>query len=80
MQIPLSLQKKFNVLYKSNGAFDTQKALVAFCFHFFNRNSLFQNKKHRPRCLCIKNSALNARLGARTLDTLIKSQVLYQLS
>ena len=54
--------------------------LLFVSIFLLNRNSLFQNKKHRPRCLCIKNSALNARLGARTLDTLIKSQVLYQLS
>ena len=38
------------------------------------------NKKHRPRCQCIENSALSAPPGVRTLDTLIKSQVLYQLS
>ena len=37
-------------------------------------------KKHRPRCHFIENSALRAPPGARTLDTLIKSQVLYQLS
>ena len=38
-------------------------------------------KKHRPRCsFVIENSAFNAPPGARTLDTLIKSQVLYQLS
>ena len=37
--------------------------------------------KHRPQCsFVIENSASNAPLGARTLDTLIKSQVLYQLS
>ena len=38
-------------------------------------------KKHRPRSSCVyKNSVLSAPSGARTLDTLIKSQVLYQLS
>ena len=39
-------------------------------------------KKHRPRGNRIvrKNSVLNAPSGVRTLDTLIKSQVLYQLS
>ena len=38
-------------------------------------------KKHRPRSSYVcKNSALCAPSGARTLDTLIKSQVLYQLS
>ena len=39
-------------------------------------------KKHRPRGNHIvrKNSAFSAPSGARTLDTLIKSQVLYQLS
>ena len=38
-------------------------------------------KKHRPRSSYVcKNSVLSAPSGARTLDTLIKSQVLYQLS
>ena len=38
-------------------------------------------KKHRPRSSYVcKNSALSAPSGVRTLDTLIKSQVLYQLS
>ena len=39
-------------------------------------------KKHRPRGNhnVRKNSVLSAPSGARTLDTLIKSQVLYQLS
>ena len=39
-------------------------------------------KKHRPRGNrnVRKNSVLNAPSGVRTLDTLIKSQVLYQLS
>ena len=38
-------------------------------------------KKHRPRSSCVyKNSVLSAPSGVRTLDTLIKSQVLYQLS
>ena len=39
------------------------------------------NKKHRPRSSHVcKNSAFSASSGVRTLDTLIKSQVLYQLS
>ena len=39
-------------------------------------------KKHRPRGnrFVRKNSAFSAPSGVRTLDTLIKSQVLYQLS
>ena len=39
-------------------------------------------KKHRPRGYrnVRKNSVLSAPSGVRTLDTLIKSQVLYQLS
>ena len=39
-------------------------------------------KKHRPRGNrnVRKNSVLSAPSGVRTLDTLIKSQVLYQLS
>ena len=39
-------------------------------------------KKHRPRGnrFVRKNSAFDAPSGVRTLDTLIKSQVLYQLS
>ena len=38
-------------------------------------------KKHRPRSSHVcKNSAFSASSGVRTLDTLIKSQVLYQLS
>ena len=42
----------------------------------------FRTKKHRPRGNrnVRKNSVLNAPSGVRTLDTLIKSQVLYQLS
>ena len=41
----------------------------------------FYTKKHRPRSSYVcKNSVLSAPSGARTLDTLIKSQVLYQLS
>ena len=41
-----------------------------------------RTKKHRPRGYRFvrKNSVLSAPSGARTLDTLIKSQVLYQLS
>ena len=38
-------------------------------------------KKHHSQSSCVpKNSVLRAPPGARTLDTLIKSQVLYQLS
>ena len=42
----------------------------------------FCKEKHRPRGNHIvrKNSVLSAPSGVRTLDTLIKSQVLYQLS
>ena len=40
-----------------------------------------QNKKHQPRSSYVfKTGTLHAPPGARTLDTLIKSQVLYQLS
>ena len=43
---------------------------------------IFATKKHRPRGYhnVRKNSAFNASSGVRTLDTLIKSQVLCQLS
>ena len=42
---------------------------------------LHKQEKHRPRGSYVrKNSVLSAPSGARTLDTLIKSQVLYQLS
>ena len=37
-------------------------------------------KKHLPQGHFPKTGTLHARSGARTLDTLIKSQVLYQLS
>ncbi len=39
-----------------------------------------KNKNTVPGAHVAKNSAFSARSGARTLDTLIKSQVLYQLS
>ena len=41
-----------------------------------------KQEKHRPRGnrFVRKNSVLSAPSGVRTLDTLIKSQVLYQLS
>ena len=39
-----------------------------------------KNKNTVPDSQAVKNSAFSARSGARTLDTLIKSQVLYQLS
>ena len=43
--------------------------------------ALLTTKKHRPHSSYVcKNSAFDAPSGARTLDTLIKSQVLYQLS
>ena len=42
---------------------------------------ILYKEKHRPRSSCVyKNSVLSAPSGVRTLDTLIKSQVLYQLS
>ena len=41
----------------------------------------FKNKKTpSPQLYICKNSAFSASSGVRTLDTLIKSQVLYQLS
>ena len=41
----------------------------------------WRTKKHRSQgSFVLKNSVLHAPPGARTLDTLIKSQVLYQLS
>ena len=41
----------------------------------------YAQKKHHPRSSNVfKNGTFNAPSGARTLDTLIKSQVLYQLS
>ena len=48
-----------------------------FIFHF-----PVKQEKHRPRGnrFVRKNSVLSAPSGVRTLDTLIKSQVLYQLS
>ena len=46
-----------------------------------NTEFSINKEKHRPRSSCVyKNSVLNAPSGVRTLDTLIKSQVLYQLS
>ena len=47
-----------------------------------NTEFSINKEKHRPRGNrnVRKNSVLNAPSGARTLDTLIKSQVLYQLS
>jgi hypothetical protein len=42
--------------------------------------TFLSKKKHRPHGLIRKNSAPDAPSGTRTLDTLIKSQVLYQLS
>ena len=47
-----------------------------------NTGFSINKKKHRPRGNrnVRKNSVLNAPSGVRTLDTLIKSQVLYQLS
>ena len=43
---------------------------------------LVKQEKHRPRGnrFVRKNSVFSAPSGVRTLDTLIKSQVLYQLS
>ena len=44
-------------------------------------DSLSTRKKHHPRSsYVLKNGTHSASSGARTLDTLIKSQVLYQLS
>ena len=42
----------------------------------------YTKQKHRPRGdrIVRKNSVFSASSGVRTLDTLIKSQVLYQLS
>ena len=46
-----------------------------------NTEFFITKEKHRPRSSYVcKNSVLSAPSGARTLDTLIKSQVLYQLS
>ena len=47
-----------------------------------NTEFSINKEKHRPRGNRIvrKNSVLSAPSGVRTLDTLIKSQVLYQLS
>ena len=47
-----------------------------------NTEFSINKEKHRPRSSYVcKNSAfLSAPPGVRTLDTLIKSQVLYQLS
>ena len=44
-------------------------------------NTDFKHKKTpSPQLYICKNSAFSASSGVRTLDTLIKSQVLYQLS
>ena len=44
-------------------------------------DSLSTRKKHHPQgSYVLKNGTHSASSGARTLDTLIKSQVLYQLS
>ncbi len=40
----------------------------------------YAQKKHHPRSCTTETVPANARSGARTLDTLIKSQVLFQLS
>ena len=46
-----------------------------------NTEFSINKEKHRPRSSYVcKNSVFSAPSGARTLDTLIKSQVLYQLS
>ena len=46
-----------------------------------NTKFSINKEKHRPRSSYVcKNSVFSAPSGARTLDTLIKSQVLYQLS
>ena len=47
-----------------------------------NTKFSINKEKHRPRGNrnVRKNSVLSAPSGVRTLDTLIKSQVLYQLS
>ena len=46
-----------------------------------NTKFSINKEKHRPRSSYVcKNSAFSASSGVRTLDTLIKSQVLYQLS
>ena len=67
--------------------FYSEQMLIATAERFFalledyEVNS-YKTKKHRPRGNrnVRKNSVLSAPSGARTLDTLIKSQVLYQLS
>ena len=47
----------------------------------FARCSLLHGKNRRPRGFSSAKTAISsARSGVRTLDTLIKSQVLYQLS
>ena len=58
----------------------SSRAFSALLKHF--EAIFYITKKHRPRGNrnVRKNSVLSAPSGARTLDTLIKSQVLYQLS
>ena len=45
-----------------------------------NTEFFYTKKTPSPQLHICKNSAFSASSGVRTLDTLIKSQVLYQLS
>ncbi len=44
------------------------------------RKSVYEKKKNTTTGIDHRNDVLRAPSGTRTLDTLIKSQVLYQLS
>ena len=62
---------------------DQCKVYLHLAFLSISQTPLFSinKEKHRPRSSYVcKNSVFSAPSGARTLDTLIKSQVLYQLS
>ena len=67
----------------------TKKGTGSFWKQAFSRTCSFfgvcgliayAQKKHHPRSCTTETVPANARSGARTLDTLIKSQVLFQLS
>ena len=64
---------------KSRAFFGEQAPHETLCFIFSMAHC--SQKKHHPQGSCVlKNGTCSGPPGVRTLDTLIKSQVLYQLS
>ncbi len=64
---------------KSRAFFGEQTPHETLCFIFSMAHSA--QKKHHPQgSYVLKNGTYSGPPGVRTLDTLIKSQVLYQLS